>query len=632
MLNRVVLLLLMSFVIVSCRVQAEAQLPTLAVLPTLAPALVVDEGPMPLAFWQITSGILASTEHVDQWQFAALAGDPIKLDTLGEVNLVLQAPDGGTLGTGANIELELPTDGDYTILVQLLTGQSGRYQMELAYTDRPNPALFTVTPPPVTVAVPTPTPPFSDLGLFITELADAEAFTRSFLGGPIQPHVYTFEGQPGDYVTARMLRLSGTVDPALTLYGPDGQALAVDHNSGGNRTALLRNIRLQQEGLYSIQATGGDAPGDYQIQLTLGEQPVPVTPTIVTPPTATAFAVSSDQIMTAVPDEPLVPNMPVIGSLVRTGDVNRYPLLADAGDVITVGLRKLQPSATLFPVVEVYNPAGELVGAASARNSNASGDVLLPLLTLAERGTYSVFVTAEGDSIGDYILSYGSGVNYEDTPRGPATADTPYDGQIPRRGVRDARTVVLSAGDVITIAASPTNNALDPVLELYAPDGSLTISDDNSGGFPNALIEEFQAPVSGPYTLLVSGSSGSSAGPYRLIWRYINVAPTPTYDPPRILLFTVEEEVAQGEYGFYPFQGIAGEQVRITVNGQVASGFDPVAALIGPDGSVIAEGDDSDGTLNPRFMTTLPTDGTYQVRVNGYLSGGPFALVVERLF
>lgn len=632
MLNRAFSLLLLMLIIAGCRVQAEPLLPTLAVLPTIAPTLPADEGPEALDFWQITSGTLTSAAQIDRWQFAALAGDPIRLTSLGAVNLILQSSDGSTLGTGASIEVDLPADGDYTVLVQLLEGQSGRYQMELAYTDRPNPAQFTVTPPPVTVAVPTPTPPYSDLGLFVAQLGNDEAFTKSFLNGPVQPHVYTFEGQAGDYVTAQMLRLSGTVDPALTLYGPGGDALALDHNSGGNRTALLRNIPLSQAGLYSLQAEGGDAPGDYQIQLTLGAQPVPVTPTIVAPPTATPFAILDTQMMTAVPDEPLVPNQPVIGSLLRAGDVNRHPLVAEAGDVVTVGVRKFLPEATLFPVVEVYSPVGELVGAASGRSSNTGGNALLSLLTLPETGTYSVFVTAEGNSSGDYVISYGEGVNYEDTPRGPAEADTPYDGQIARRGMRDSWTLMLSAGDVITVAASPTNNALDPVLELYAPDGSLVASDDNSGGFPNALIGEAQAPVSGAYTLLVSGSSGSSMGPYRLIWRYINVAPTPTYDPPRILLFTVEDAVAEGQYGFYPFQGVAGQQVRIHVIGQVASGFDPVAALIGPDGSVIAEGDDSDGTLNPRFTTTLPSDGTYQVRVNGYLSGGPFELIVERLF
>jgi hypothetical protein len=142
------------------------------------------------------------------------------------------------------------------------------------------------------------------------------------------------------------------------------------------------------------------------------------------------------------------------------------------------------------------------------------------------------------------------------------------------------------------------------------------------------------APISGEYQLIVSASGGATAGPYRLVWRYVNIAPTPTYDAPRILLFSVEDSVLPGEYQFYPFQGSAGQKVRIRVTGTggATTGFDPVAALIGPSGELIAEGDDSQGSLNPHFSADLSAEGTYQVRVNGYLSGGPFELIVERLF
>jgi hypothetical protein len=141
-----------------------------------------------------------------------------------------------------------------------------------------------------------------------------------------------------------------------------------------------------------------------------------------------------------------------------------------------------------------------------------------------------------------------------------------------------------------------------------------------------------RAPVGGLYQLYINASGGNTVGPYRVVWRYNIVAPTPTYDPPRILLFTVEDDVPQGEYAFYPFQGVAGQQVRVSVIAQAASGFDPVAALIGPDGREVAMGDDGPDSLNPQFSAALPADGTYQVRVNGYLSGGPFELVVERIF
>lgn len=628
--SKSILLIIFLSCVAGCGVQSEEQLPTLAALPTLAPT------PQPastLEFWQVADGALDTPGAVDRWQFAARAGDPVRIGVLGAVGLNLIAPDGTALGGGESLQLALPVDGLYIVEVRLTQAESARYRISLSYTDRPNPLDFTATPPPVTIGVPTPTPVFADLGLFIADLENGAVQSEAFLRGPVLPHVYTFTGRAGDYVSVRMARISGTVDPLLRLYGPDGAALAVDQNSGGNRTALLRNIVLRADGQYSIQADGGGGPGDYEISLTSGPQPVPVTPTIVAPPTITRApdpAGITPQI--AVPDGLLEPYVTVIGSLIRPGDVNRHIISGTAGDFVSISVRKLEPDARLRPVIEVYSPAGDRIGMANVRTSNAGGDTRIHLLPIPEDGTYSIFVSAESGDSGDYLISYGMGGLSEAVARGPSMADTPYEQQLARRGQRDTWDVLLNAGDIITIAAGPLNNALDPVIELVAPDGTLVASDDNSGGYPNALINQARAPVSGLYRLHVSAASGATMGMYRLIWRYVNIAPTPTYDPPRILLFTVEDDVPQGEYAFYPFQGTAGQQVRISVNAQPASGFDPVATLIGPDGRELAVGDDSTDSLNPQFSSVLPADGTYQVRVNGYLSGGPFELVVERIF
>lgn len=630
LITKSILFVIVIWFVVGCGIQSAEQLPTLAALPTIPPT---PEPVRTLEFWQIADGTLASPDEIGRWQFPAVAGDPIRLGVLGTVSLSLLAPDGTALGSGETIELTLPVDGLYTVEVRLTQGESSAYRLSLGYTDRPNPADFTATPPPVTVGIPTPTPVFADLGLFIADLENGATMAETFLRGPVLPHVYTFTGKAGEYVTVRMSRISGTVDPALRLYDPNGAALAVDHNSGGNRAALLRNIILRADGQYSIQADGGGGPGDYEITLTSGPQPVPVTPTIIAPPTITPFRVPLGITPAmAVQDGLLEPYVPVISSLMRPGDVNRHTITGSEGDFVSINVRKLQAESRLRPVIEVYSPVGDRIGMANARTSNAGGEALIQLLPIPESGTYSIFVSAEGGDSGDYLISYGMGALTEGVARGPATADTPYENQIMRRGQRDSWDVLLNAGDVITIAAGPLNNSLDPVIELVAPDGTLVASDDNSGGYPNALINQVQAPVGGLYQLYVSASGGNTVGPYRLVWRYHTIAPTPTYDPPRILLFTVEDDVPQGEYAFYPFQGTAGQQVRISVNAQAAGGFDPVAALIGPDGRELAMGDDGPDSLNPQFSAALPVDGTYQVRVNGYLSGGPFELVVERIF
>ena len=615
-------LLVLFIVLAGCRAQALDQLPTRAVLPSPVPSLAPARA---LQFWQPAEGDLAAVGQVDQWQFSALAGDPIQINALGSLQMSLYGPDEALIASGDTLQATLPVNGRYRLAV---SGPVGPYQLGLAYSDRPNPASYTATPPPMTIGVPTPTAVFSNLGLFIRVLQAGDITTETFLASPVQPHVYTFAGRAGEYVTVSMDRVSGAVDPALTLFDPSGRALAVDNSSGGAGDALLRNIPLSQDGEYSILADGGNTAGEYRLSLIGGERPVPVTPTIIVPPTRTPAPLIADHPLAhALPDQALTPYTPVIGTLARAADVQRHSVTANEGDFITINVHRLLPDSGLRPTLEVYGPDGSLV---NAQNASTDGSAQLSLLPISESGTYSVFVTA--DSSGDYVIAYGLGPYYEQVPRGPAAADTPYDSQISQKGARDVWTVPLNMGDSLTIAASPLNAALDPQLEVFAPDGSLVASDDNGGGYPNALINEARASVGGEYQIVVSASGGASAGPYRLVWRYINIAPTPTYDAPRILLFSVDDFVQVDQYQFYPFQGLAGERVRIRVDGSASAGFDPVAALIGPSGDVIAQGDDSEGSLNPHFSADLPADGTYQVRVNGYLSGGSFELTVERLF
>jgi hypothetical protein len=606
--------------------QDVSPLPTLAVLPTLMPQI---QG---LNFWETVSGTLAAPEQVDRWQFSGQAGDAISLQTRGVVNLSLQTSDGSILGVGSELNVTLPADGDYVVLVRAIEGEAGVYELGLGYTDRPNPADYTPTPPPQVVGVPTPTPPFADLGTFRAVLENGAVMGEIFAAGSGRNHVFTFEGRAGQFVTLRMERVSGSIDPLLTLYSPVRAALATDDNGGGGSTALLRNILLFDDGLYSVQAAGGGFPGAYEISLESGDRPQPVTPTIIPHLTATPLPeILTPTLAAAISGVRLEAHIPVIGIINRPGDPGRYPLDAVMGDVLTIGVSPLEDEA-LRPLIEVYGPSGELVASANSRNSNAGGDALISAFTVLETGAYSVLVTAEGNGTGSYVISYGLGSSREDVWRGQTLGDLPYAGEIARRGLRDVWSLALNPGDLISAAVTPLDNVLDPVLEFVAPDGSLIATDDNGGGYPSALIASARAPVSGLYRLRVIGAGAASSGTYRLIWRYIELAPTITPEPPRILLMSMNDDIAQSEYRFYPFQGRAGQNVQVRVIAQPGSGLDPVVALLGRDGRVIAESDDDGNDLNPRFTAQLPEDGTYSVRVNGYLSSGAFELIVEVLF
>lgn len=332
-----------------------------------------------LHFWQPVADTLAAG-GTDWWQFVGQGGDSISLRVSGQgaaLTLALLDSGGIRLGEGDTIESTLPASGVYTVQVQ--ADAAVAYTLGLGYTDRPNPAEATPTPLPQVVGIPTPTPPAdAALGIFTGTLTGGDERDGTLAGD--EHHLYTFEESAGTVVTIHLGRLSGALDPLLTLYDPQGGIIALDDNSGGDSEAVLRNIRLFQDGVYSIQVAGAGFPGSYRLSLLATAEPLPVTPV-----------------------------------------ESRVPVMAAAG-----------------------------------------------------------FVGAE-------------------------------------------------------------------------------------------------------------------------------------------------------RYAFYPFQGLAGQQVEIQVIAHPGGDLDPVAVLLAPDGAEIAGGDDSPDDMNPRFSASLPADGTYTVRVTGYLSSGDFTLTVDRL-
>ncbi len=609
------IVLILSLVLAACQ-QATPTPP----LPTLTSVRILD-------FWEPVTDTLASAEEVQEWRFVGQAGDAVSLRAIGQeedVTLTLQTADGLTLTQGNTLEVTLPTSGAYTVLVQ---GAAGGYELGLGYTDRRNPNDPIPTPIPEVVGVPTPTPPYSSLGTFVGSLEAGQTLGATFEETD-ERHVYIFNGETNEYVTIQMGRVNGTVDPILTLYTPQGNAMATDDNSGGNRAATIRNILLPQEGVYSIAAEGDGFPGSYWISLSVGEIVLPVTP-IIRIPTPTPFAETlTPDVPTAVIGNRLEDHVPVSQVISNEGEFDRFPIFAAAGEYLTIGVSPLGLSA-FEPYVEIFGPTGELVASASTTDGIAARDALIPMMPVPLTGVYVVFVKGlDDESTGDYSVSYGIGPSRENTLRGLTEPDSVYNGEIIRRGLRDVWSLYLNAGDIITAAVSPSTNTLDPFLELVGPDGSLVATDDNSGGGFNPLINSATAPVSGLYRLRVTPVNAATSGPYTLVWRYVNIAPTPTTAPELIPIMDYDDFVPENTYLFYPFHGRAGQQVLVRVNAGAGSTLDPVAAVLGPDGNVIAEQDDREGSLNPRFFVELPEDGTYTVRVNGYLSSGPFQLNV----
>lgn len=614
-----------------CTANDETPLPTLARL--------VD-APQALTFWQTQTGTLTNAATRARWQFDAQAGDAISLRVVSRggiaPTMTLRDADGQVIGQGNRIETTLPATGSYTVAVQLVEEGAGAYEIGLGYTDRPNPALTASTQAVQVVGVPTPTPVYANLGAFVSQITGTEPLIGE-LTANTPAHVYTYAGTAGDIITVEMQRIEGRLDPFLVLYNADAQALAMDDNSGENRAARLLNVRLPQDGLYTIRAWGDGFAGTYTLRLQQGQQDIApdtvAVATVVAPTpylTPTIAAVESDTL--------LVDHVPVAGTLLREGDFARYTIEAEAGEVVSFAVSPFrsgastQPQTPLRPQFEVFDPQGALITTTATQTTNTNDSMaFIPNVTIPESGTYTLIVTGDGSTQGGYWVAYGRGASVRDVYQGELTPETRINATLLQRGGRHIWRVPLKAGTVMTIAASPEDASFDPIVELAHEDGTLIERDNDGGGERAALIRLAEIPRDGVYHIRVGDAYGG-VGDYSLVWRYLTQASTPTPVPDSLAIVNIDDTVPENEYQFYTFQGTAGQRVQIRVEAHDDSPLDPVAALLAPDGRVIAQADDSGGTLNPNFVTVLPVDGTYSVRVNGYLSGGSFDLIVSLLF
>ncbi|GAB1422199.1 hypothetical protein MASR2M15_24150 [Anaerolineales bacterium] len=240
---------------------------------------------------------------------------------------------------------------------------------------------------------------------------------------------------------------------------------------------------------------------------------------------------------------------------------------------------------------------------------------------------------SDGNSKGEYLISYSSGDTHRDEYKGDALVNEQNKTQLSLLGGRDTWRVVLQAGDYVTVAVNPTGaQTLDPLLLIMSDQGEIVASDDNSGGGTAALINSFQIEKSGVYFFTVQDAGNQAIGDYTLVWRYINIAPTATEIPDYITWASYTDTIEENQYQFYVFQAKAGQRFRIRLNAIAGSPLDPVLAVIDPAGKTIAEADDSNGTLNPELEIIIPRDGSYSLRVNGYLTSGAFQLFLEWLF
>lgn len=611
----------------------QSPLPTVMVLATETPLAIAAQPPSTqfLPFYEPVSGELAEGE-ADVWEFAARQNDQLRIRAVSDqivALLLLSDSLGSVISEGPDIETIIRRDGVYTLRVTSSQGAGG-YQLGLSYINREAPVEPTFTALPQIVGVPTPTPPYAGLGSFVSELRDGETVPSEFQPAA-GPQVFSFSGKAGQYANLALDPVSGDAELFMTLYDPEAVAIAADGLSD-NGAGILRDILLATGGTYSLRVESNGQPATFTMALRLRDVPVAVTPTYnVTPTPTLATPVLTPDYEVAQIGERLSPEQPVLAEISAASPVNTHSFSLRAGDIVTVAISPVADSP-LIPRVEIIDPDGQPVITVFGNLSPFDRDAIVSPLVANLDGPYTLFVTGEGQTEGKYTAAYGYGSTKENVFKGEAQPDRANISTMSRRATAEVWHIVLSKGDLISAGITPMDGNIIPVLELYSGEGQLLGIDSESGGYRSPFVSGIRIPESGLYLLKVRPANASSIGAYQLVWRYLDLGPTPTPVPGTLPILTVEDSVAPEDYVFYPFAGRAGQQIIVVVRASDGSTLDPVAAVIGLDGTIIGEGDDSSGTLDVYFEMTLPADGTYQLRVNGYLSSGDFRATVIAVY
>ncbi len=199
-----------------------------------------------------------------------------------------------------------------------------------------------------------------------------------------------------------------------------------------------------------------------------------------------------------------------------------------------------------------------------------------------------------------------------------------------------------TAGQSITIDMN--SGAFDTYLYLIGPSGTVVAEDDDGGTDTNSRIPRdtgsFQLASTGTFIIEATSFSrtGNATGSFGLTLRVVNnCVVTP------IAFDTVVTGTLTAADCFSPLGGdfyakrytvrtVAGQRLRATLQ---SPSLDTFLSLIGPDGGVVADDDDSAGNLNSRIpasgFLTLTQSGTYTIEASTYneLSVGAFTLSLE---
>lgn len=153
------------------------------------------------------------------------------------------------------------------------------------------------------------------------------------------------------------------------------------------------------------------------------------------------------------------------------------------------------------------------------------------------------------------------------------------------------------------IAATLSSRQFDALLHIIDADDDTLISNDDSEGSLNSVIEDYEIPADGEYSIVVTSSDGKGVGGYTVSFKQIDSTEM-TYGD------SIQANFTDSQQDFYQFEGEGGDVISIRMT---SNHIDSFIRLSDENFEIMAD-DNGGGGWNAMITAfTLPQTGTYEI-------------------
>lgn len=389
-------------------------------------------------------------------------------------------------------------------------------------------------------------------------------------------------------------------DPLLVLYGPGGEELARDDDSGGGLNAHLE-FTAPETAQYFVEARGfgEDAVGAYTLTAAAGDIPADA---------------STDASLNAEGDYRE-------SALAPAGDKDWYRIELTEGQGLRIGVNALEGEASLTdPMLALYGPDG-----AEIARDDDGGDGLNAWIEYAAAAAGPHYLEVRGfseEAEGRYAIALTGGEigASADTAEALAANGEGRASMVSPAGDVDWFSIELVEGRPYRFNLEVGDGSFDPLLTLYDGEGRQVAADDDGGTGLNSYLT-FASTAGGLYFAAVSAFGEAGSGQYLLRVADTDVPGSVGADE-TLNASQGDDRVSRidmpGDLDSYRVELEAGARYLIEINGEGEAPLtDPFLSVLNSSGEPVTSDDDSGDGLDARLRFAPETTDSYLLQASG---------------